>query len=63
MQTNSLYQIKKQVGNSFKLDLPDRINMHLVFSAKKLRRAITIEPLPRQLEEPAEPIEVNRQDE
>jgi hypothetical protein len=37
--------------------------MHPIFSAKKLRQATTTEPLPGQLEEPIEPIEVNRQDE
>jgi hypothetical protein len=37
MQANSLYQIKKQVGNSFELDLLDGINIHLIFLVKKLR--------------------------
>jgi hypothetical protein len=63
MQANGPYRIKKRVGNSFELDLPDGINVHPVFSAEKLRRATTTEPLPGQLEEPAEPIEVNGQDE
>jgi hypothetical protein len=62
IQTNGPYQIKKRVSNSFELDLLDRINMHPVFSAEKLRQATTTEPLPRQLKEPAEPIKINRQD-
>jgi hypothetical protein len=37
--------------------------VHLVFSVKKLRWATITELLLRQLEEPAEPIKVNRQDE
>ena len=43
--------------------MPDRINIYPIFSLEKLRRAATTEPLPGQLEEPAEPIEVNGQDE
>jgi hypothetical protein len=63
MQVNGLYWIKKRVGNSFELDLLDRINVHPVFLAEKLRRVTMIEPLLGQLEESIEPIEVNGQDE
>jgi hypothetical protein len=37
--------------------------MHPVFSAEKLRQTTTTKPLPEQLEEPAEPIKINRQNE
>ena len=35
---DSLYEILKQIGHSFKLKLPESIKVHPVFYAKKLRK-------------------------
>ncbi|KAL1979106.1 hypothetical protein VTN96DRAFT_6844 [Rasamsonia emersonii] len=57
------YQIVEKVGHSFKLDLPDSIRVHPVFSPEKLRRAASTEPLRGQIPDEQPPIKVNGQDE
>lgn len=49
------FLILEQVGNSYRLDLPDSMRIHPVFSPDKLRRAAN-DPLPGQVTEPPEPI-------
>lgn len=44
-----------KVGHAYRLDLPDSIRVHLVFSAEKLRLAAHTEPLPGQLQDPKPP--------
>ncbi|KAL2004646.1 hypothetical protein VTN00DRAFT_3382 [Thermoascus crustaceus] len=56
------YHIIKKVGNAYRLDLPDSIHVHPVFSPDKLWKAAT-NPLPGQIEDPPPPIEVNGEQE
>ena len=37
----SLYKVLEQVGNTYKLNLPDLVWVHLVFSPDKLCKAST----------------------
>ena len=56
-----LYKVLKKIGNSYKVELPDSIKVHLVFLPNKLQKA-AIDPLPRQRNEPPLPIQVNGDD-
>ena len=56
------YRILERVGNSYRLDLPDAIKVHPIFSPDKLRKA-SDDPLPGQRQEPPPPIEIDGENE
>ena len=45
------YTVLKKIGNSYKVELPDLIKVHPIFSLDKLRKAIN-DLLPRQKNKP-----------
>jgi hypothetical protein len=56
------YRIIEKVGHSYRLDLPQSIKVHPVFSPDKLQKASN-DPLLRQHNDPLLPIQVNRENE
>jgi hypothetical protein len=56
------YRILEKVGHLYRLDLPQSIRVHLVFSPDKLRKASN-DPLLGQHNNPPLPIQVNGEDE
>ena len=56
------YTIAQQKGHSFKLQLPDIIRIHDVFSPDRLRKAAD-NPLPGQIPEPPPPIHIATEEE
>ena len=56
------FQITEQVGHAYRLDLPLTMKIHNVFSPDKLRKAAD-DPLPGQVQEPPEPVEINDDEE
>jgi hypothetical protein len=56
------FPILEQVGNSYKVKLPDSMKIHLVFSPDKLRKAGT-DPLPGQIQEPQPLIVIDSEEE
>ena len=56
------FPVERKKGHSYKLTLPPGINVHPVFHANKLRKDKN-DPLPGQIIEPPEPIQVNDTDE
>lgn len=56
------FPILERVGNSYRLELPESMKIHPIFSPDKLRRAAE-DPLPGQVIEPPEPIVVGDENE
>ena len=50
-------KVLEQVGNAYRLELPESMRIHPIFSPDKLRRAAS-DPVPGQVIEPPEPIEI-----
>ena len=52
------FQITERVRHAYQLNLPPTMRIHDVFSPDKLWKAAE-DPLPGQVQEPPEPIEIN----
>ena len=57
-----LYKVFEKIGNLYKVELPDLIKVHFVFSLDKLQK-VTTDPLPGQKNKPPLLIQVNGDDE
>jgi hypothetical protein len=56
------FEITRQIGNSYKVKLPETMKIHNVFSPDRLRKD-TEDPLPGQVNPPPPPIIVNTEQE
>ena len=56
-QQDRLYPIIEKIGNLYKLQLPNYLKIHPVFSPDKLRKHPN-NPLPGQYEKPADPVQI-----
>jgi len=56
------YEVLERVGNAYRVNLPESVWVHLIFSPNKLCKAAT-DPLPSQKNDPLPPIQVNSDDE
>ena len=52
------YKVLEKIRNSYKVELPASIKVHLVFSLDRLRKAAN-NPLPGQVNEPPPVIEID----
>lgn len=62
-QLAGLYWVLEKVGNAYRLELPENIWVHPIFTPEKLRRAATTELLLGQLQDPTPAIKVNGKEE
>ena len=56
------FRITEQVRHAYRLDLPPTMKIHDMFSPDKLQKAAD-DPLPGQVQEPPEPVEINNDEE
>jgi hypothetical protein len=61
-QMAGLYEVLEKVGHAFRVKLPESVKVYPVFSADKLRKAVS-DPLPGQKKDPPPPVRVSGEEE
>jgi hypothetical protein len=61
-QMEGPFSITRQIGNSFEVQLPESVKIHNVFAPDKLRKDPE-DPLPGQVNDPPDPVEVDGEEE